>query len=95
MLNHFNNSPTVGSHDIKSNDEKLQARINELEQRLAIVEAQLVAKREEEKPKKCKWGEIGKFFKKIIQPIASTVTNLMNSMSHLLNSIAKLKGLLG
>jgi len=86
----FDGSPTVGSHDTKHNHEEHQARIFELEQRLAIAEAQLAAKRDEES-RKFKWGRVGKFFRKIIQPMVNTVTNLINSISRLLNSIAKLK----
>jgi len=81
MRNHFHNSPTVGSHDTSVSNKALHERIVQLENQLR--EAQVQARqREEEKPRRFKWGRIGKFFNKFIKPVVDTITRLLNAIAN-------------
>lgn len=86
MQNHFTNSPTVGSHDTTLSNEALHAMIVQLENQLR--EAQIQARQEEEKPRRFKWGKIGKFFNKFFKPVIDTISRLLNSIANLKRAFA-------
>jgi predicted NACHT family NTPase len=88
MINHFNHSPTVGSHDAKPSYEELQARLTQMEKRLDDAERQQKVK-PEKKPRKFKLPKkIGKFFNKYIRPAIDMVSRFLSSIASVKRAFA-------
>jgi len=85
MQNHFANSPSVGSHDNFIVVETLNTRILHLEHQLKEAQARQA---EEEKPRRFRWGKIGKFFNKFFKPVIDTISRLLNAIANLKRAFA-------
>jgi len=89
IQNHFDTSPTVGSHDNLVSMESLQTRITQLENQLHEAQAQeRRAAIEEKKKSKFGWKKMRKFFTSIIRPILTFIPNLINAIANLKKSAA-------
>jgi len=80
MNNYFKHSPSAGSHDANPSYDDLQAKIQQLEARLAATERQQPI--HEEQPRKTRWGKkIRKFFRDIVIPILVFIPKFLNSLA--------------
>ena len=79
MQNHFVNAPTVGSHDQSTATDELQARISQLEQRLAVAEGQR-ATPEAKRSGKIRWKKVRKFFNTFVRPILDFIPKIINAV---------------
>ena len=88
--NLFLNEPTAGSHDYVVSAEELQAKIQQLEQRLLEAEGK-IAPKVERKPKKKFWKKAAKFFKTFVKPVLEFLPRFLNSLSNLKKAGKELK----
>ena len=82
LNNHFANSPTVGSQDQATLIDELQDRVNVLEQRLSGKNEEPAPKEKQGSAKRI-WKKFKEFFKDFIIPVLKILPPLISAVARL------------